>query len=148
MKKVTFCAAMLLITSVTVYGQSAYFSSGESHTPEKMEKAVTRYVSCLGSPNQGVVESALAHAVWMKLCVPDREFVELQARVNSLAATSPEPVIRYKAYLASLVFDQPELFKGEAGQIFENGDELFVSLSSRLQYALLEKGERKYVRSK
>lgn len=146
MNRIVLCAAALLVVTATGAGQPAYFTSAVNHTEAKMRQAEPQYLASFGSDNQGVVESALAHAVWMKLCVPDREFISLRERVNSLAATEANPVIRTKAYLACLAFDKPELFEGVAEKSFEGGDELFAALNARLQYVLLTRPHTKYVR--
>ncbi len=147
MKKqmITLAAVTILMVAATV-AQPAYFSSREHHRTADLDKAAKNYAECLESCNTGVIESALAHAVQMKLYTPEKEFEVLHARVNSLAVNGCNPAIRYKAYIAGLVYDAPDLFKVEQGQKFENAEELFNSISKRLQVALLGAQDSKYVR--
>jgi hypothetical protein len=147
MKKqmITLAVVTALMAAATV-AQPAYFSSRESHSPAKLDKATQRYAECLESCNTGVVESALAHAIQMKLYVPEKGFDVLHQKINSLSVNGCNPAIRYKAYLASLVYDDPELFTQEQGRKFENAEELFNSVSARLQIALLGARDSKYVR--
>lgn len=143
---------MITLTVVTVLmaasaaAQPAYFSGREKHRSADLDKIEFKYVLCLESCNTGVIESALAHVVQMKLYAPEKEFEALHARVNSLSVNGCNPIIRYKAYIAGLVFDNPEMFKSEQIRQFENPEELFGSLSNRLQVTLLGAADRKYVR--
>jgi hypothetical protein len=143
---------MIALTVVTALlataaaAQPGYFSSRESHRSANLDKVSLRYAQCLECGNDGVIESALAHAILMKLYAPDKKFDVLQEKVNSLSVNGCKPSIRYKAYLASLVYDAPELFKQEQEQKFDNAEELFSSVSNRLQITLLGAHDRKYVR--
>lgn len=126
--------------------QPTYFSSKARHETADLDRAARRYIEAMAMRNEGVVESALAHAVVMKFCCPDHSFTGLQASINSLAVTSDSPSIRYRAYLAGLVFDSPELFAGEEQRNFEGTDELFQALAARVNIALLNHSDRKFVR--
>lgn len=126
--------------------QPAYFSSQARHRTADVDRAAQRFVESMAVGNEGVVESALAHAVVMKFCCPEHEFTVLQATINSLAVTADSPAIRYRAYLAGLVFDSPDLFAGEENRTFEGADELFQALAARVNIALLNHSDRKFVR--
>jgi len=147
MKKqmITLAAVTVLMAAATV-AQPSYFSSRERHNTTDLDKAAKKYAECLECGNNGVIESALAHAVQMKLYAPEKELDVLHAKINSLSVNGCNPVIRYKAYLASLVYDAPDLFKQEQEQKFDNAEELFSSVSNRLQVTLLGAHDRKYVR--
>ena len=147
MKKqmIALTIATALMAAATV-AQPAYFSSRERHHAAHLDKAAQRYTECLESCNTGVIESALAQAVLMKLYVPEKEFEGLREKISSLSVNGCNPTIRYKAYLASLVYDDPELFAQEQGQSFSDAEALFSSVSNRLQVTLLGSHDRKYVR--
>lgn len=134
------------LMATTALAQSAYFSSPERHHSANLDKAAQQYARCLESCNTGVVESALAHVVLMKLYVPEKEFDGVREKIGSLSVNGCNPTIRYKAYLASLVYDDPELFAQERGQSFSDPEALFNSVSNRLQVTLLGSHDRKYVR--
>lgn len=136
--------AAAITTSAAAHDR--YFSDAQRHRAVDLAPVAVRYMQALTSENEGVVCSALAHATWMKLMVPERSFTDLQASINSLAATGKTSEIRYRAYLASMVFDRPALFKGEEAKEFENGDDMFASVSHRITVVMLEKGNAKYVR--
>jgi len=147
MKKqmIALTIATALMAAATV-AQPAYFSGRESHRSANLDKAAQRYAECLESCNTGVIESALAHAIQMKLYAPEKGFDVLWQKINSLSVNGCNPSIRYKAYLASLVYGDPELFKLEQGQKFDSAENLFNSVSTRLQVTLLGSHDRKYVR--
>lgn len=141
--------ALVVVTALmaaSAGAQQGYFSSRETHRSVDLDRAAQRYAECLESCNTGVIESALAQAIQMKLYAPEKGFDVLRQKVNSLSVNGGNPAIRYKAYLASLVYDDPELFKQEQGQKFDSAEDLFNSVSTRLQVALLGSQDRKYVR--
>jgi hypothetical protein len=139
---------LTLAVAITTSGvaRDRYFSDAQRHRSVDLAPVAQRYIECLSSENEGVVNSALAHATWMKLMVPERSFTDLQARINALAAMGSTSEIRYRAYLASMVYDRPALFKGEEAKEFQDGDDMFTSVSQRLSFVMLEKGNAKYVR--
>lgn len=142
---VTTMAAMV-VAVMTAAAQPGYFSTVEAHRKADIGKVACRYANCLKSGNPGVIESALGHAVRMKLYIPESNCPELRQEISSLAVAGLTPSIRYKAYLASLVFDSPVLFRDEAAREYGNVDELFNAVASRLQVALLDRPGHKFVR--
>ncbi|MCC6396877.1 MAG: hypothetical protein IT282_07640 [Bacteroidetes bacterium] len=139
MKRMIAVAAATLLAAATTMSQDAYFSSETRHKSANLANAEKRYVLSLKESNEGVVQSALAHIVHMKLMVPTAEFRSAEAEVKALSATSDSPTIRYKAYLASLVFENPELFRSGSGIAYDSPEELFASVASRVQVSLLGK---------
>lgn len=129
--------AILLIAGTTGAAQPGYFSSLEKHKKSNLQKAACVYAADLKSDNEGVVESALAHVVRMKLFVPELNCPDLQMGIRLVAVTGETPQIRHRAYLASLVFDAPSLFSQEAARVYENPDELFSTLAARTNIALM-----------
>lgn len=129
--------AVLLMASMNAAAQPGYFSTAEIHRKANLEKAACQYNEDLKIGNTGVIESALAHVVRMKLFAPELSCPELQMGIRMLAVTGETPAIRHKAYLASLVFDSPSLFKEEATRLYEGPDEIFSSVAARLNVALL-----------
>ena len=145
-KQMITLAVVTALLATAAAAQTGYFSSREKHRSADLDKVEFNYVLCLESCNTGVIESALAHVVLMKLYAPEKQLDMLQAKINSLSVNGCNPTIRYKAYLAGLVYDNPEIFKSEQGRKFENPEDLFGSLSDRLQVTLLGAADRKYVR--
>jgi hypothetical protein len=145
-KQMIALAVVTALLATAAVAQTGYFSSRERHRSADLDKVALRYAECLESCNTGVVESALAQAVQMKLYAPEKQFEVLTEKMNSLSVSGCQPSIRYKAYLASLVYDAPELFKQEQEEKFDNAEDLFSSISNRLQVTLLGAHDRKYVR--
>jgi hypothetical protein len=122
------------------------FASRNSHQRANLAKVERNYLACLQSQNDGVVESAIAQVAHLKLYCPDNCFAGLQGSLNSLAVTGRTAAIRYKAYLAMLVFDQPALFAKEQGAEYKTESQLFSAIGKRLQETLIGYNDRKYVR--
>jgi hypothetical protein len=95
------------------------------------------YISGLVCPNDGVVESAIALSVKMRWAVPAAGLEEMRTTLEKLAAGGRTAAIRYKAYLAGLVFDSPAIFKGESGRDYPWDEDLFAAISGRAEKALL-----------
>ena len=148
MKKIMMVAAAAMMTAAGAIGQTAYFSDEARHKCSDLANAEKRYVLCLKSENAGVVQSAMAHAVNMKLICPSLEFKGLKSQIAALSATGGSPSIRYRAYLASMVFDNAEMFKYVRQAGYANPDELFNSIATRVQVTFLGEGEQGHVREK
>ena len=129
--------AMVLMAVMTASAQPGYFSSLEKHQQTDLQKVACRYTESLKSGNAGVIESALGHLIRMKLFVPEFQCPDLQEELSTLAAEGTTPSVRYKAYIASLVFDSPELFKAEGARQYANSTDLFSTVAARLQMALV-----------
>ncbi len=138
--------AVVVMATMTAAAQNRFFSSLETHRSTDLGKIACKYTNCLKSGNVGVIESALAHVVRMKMYVPELECPGLRQEISSLSVAGPNASVRYKAFLASLVFDTPGLFKEEAVREFDTPEELFNSVALRLQIALLGTPNTKYVR--
>lgn len=126
--------------STSAVAHDRYFSDAQRHRSVDLAPVAQRYVESLRCENEGVVRSALAHATWMKLMAPEKAFPALHAEISSLVASGRTPEIRYRASLASLVFERPALFEGEASKNFEDGDDMFASVARRVSFSMLEKG--------
>jgi hypothetical protein len=106
------------------------------------------YAPALVSDNDGVVESGIAQSVNAKIAMPAGEFNKIRTALGSLAVCGRTPSLRYKAYLAGLVFENPSLFEGTDVRRFDSSEQLFASLSDRLQKVLIGSIDRKYVRER
>ena len=138
MKTLIMLTLIAAITTSAV-AHDRFFSDAQRHRSVDLVKAAKLYTESLRSDNEGVVKSALAHVTWMKLMVPEKNFADLRAQINALAAGGASPEIRYRAYLASLVYDRPALFAGEEQKEFENGEDMFASVAARVTFSLLER---------
>ncbi|MEW6510315.1 MAG: hypothetical protein AB1428_05085 [Bacteroidota bacterium] len=149
-------ASALLFAAITLAGASgmraqepdearAYFPPPERFQNIKVAKFDRMYSASLNSENNGVVESAIAHCLWAKLVLPEAQFDQIREGLGSLAVFGRTPSIRYKAYLAGLVFDDPTVFLTGVARRYENSDQLFAALSQRFQSVLLGYNDRIYV---
>jgi hypothetical protein len=84
-----------------------------------------------------IVEGGLAQLTMMKLAQPGSNQRAIVRKLNDLAVQGETPAIRFKAYLASMVFSNAELFPSEKFGRYSSGDELFAAIASRLQKATL-----------
>ncbi len=84
-----------------------------------------------------IVECGLAQVVMIKLAQPRNQLKKLEKRIDELIIDGETADVRYKAYLASVVFDRPELFNSEKYGSYVDGDGLFRAIAERLQKQLL-----------
>lgn len=141
MKAYTLAAGVIL-AAATAMGQQQtnerpYLTSTVSYSDINLPKAARSFLSSLNSSNDGVVESAIAQVAYMRAALPMAELTDIERTVNELANTGRTPAIRYKAYLASLVFSNPTMFRNDTSVDYASGDEFFNALSVRLQQTLL-----------
>lgn len=150
MKRSTFVVAALLSVAAAAPAQSTadrpYFPAAEKYQNLDVRSLERSFVSALGSTNDGVVESAIAHVARLKMQVPSASMERVKAALGCLSVNGRTAGIRYRAYLAGLVFDDPGLFAKDAMQNFAGSEEFFTALSGRLQNELLGSVDRKYVR--
>jgi hypothetical protein len=126
-----------LTAGATAQGNGrAYISTSKNYSTEKIDKAAKNYTTSLNMENDGVVESALAQVAALKLVVPASEFAGLKARVAALVTSGRTPTVRYKASLALMVFENPEMFREIRGSHYSDGDQFFVALANRIQESL------------
>ncbi len=142
MKTYTMVAASLLIASATALGQDAQrgasrFASITSHSEEYVQNAAENYTLLLTSQNDGVVESATAHLTYLRMGSPGSDFSEARKAITKLADNGRTNVIRYKARLAMVVFDSPELFADGVRASSSDGNEFFLEIASKVQKTLL-----------
>lgn len=102
-----------------------------------LERAGKAYLSNLSSDNDGVLESTIAYVTFMRAAAPAENMQEIEATLFRLSNNGRTPAIRYKAYLAGLVFANPKMFSTETAAEYATGDEFFTAVSSRLQKTLL-----------
>jgi len=109
----------------------ALLSTGEITRIER------NYLAGLSCPVDGVVESAIAQSVKMRWALPSAGLEDMRTALENLATAGRTPAIRYKAYLAGLVFDSPVIFKSESGKDYAWDEDLFAAISDRAEKALL-----------
>jgi hypothetical protein len=73
----------------------------------------------------------------IKLDLPTDEFPMIKKKIDCLAADGVTPVIRSKAFLASIVFANPAIFKEEAAHQYSDPNTFFCALADRMTKTLL-----------
>ena len=140
MKKHTMVmTAMLAIaayTGVTAQGLPAAGTSSKSRAYDcRAEKALANLLTALRSENQGLTESAIMMVAEIKMLYPGNNIAETKDVIDSLSVHANVPSVRYKAYLASNVCDNPEWF-AKKGNIKSDG-EFFDSVEAQLHERIL-----------
>jgi hypothetical protein len=99
------------------------------------------YSASLQSDNRGVVEAAITYVVRLKLASPESDFKRIKSQLDVLKESGETVSIRYKAYLAGVVFEHSEMFNSIDPARYEHAEELFGALSTRMQEAFLSYNE-------
>jgi len=146
MKAQALITAGLLLTALPAVGQNqigakiAETSSAGmmmSYNKPYLEKAAGSYQRCLKSRCDGVVESAIAYATYLRLVAPGLDLNAIQSELRDLAVSGTTPAIRYKAYLATVVFENPQSFENTQGAGDTEGNEFFIAISEKMRTTLL-----------
>jgi hypothetical protein len=146
MKAYTMFVAGFFLVSVPTLGQSSrngqqhdypYVASLSSYSEGYVQKAIKNYAKALSSSNDGVVESAIAHVAFLQIGLPQLDLKEIRTTIVELAESGRTPVIRYKAYLASMVFESPASFVSALNTESNEGDLFFSGIASQAQETLL-----------
>lgn len=133
-------ATMVLAATVSAQTTSVkYFADESRYSSPNALRAERGYTVCLGSENDGVVESALAHITMMKLMKTTDDNKAVRTKVTVLARTASSPELRYKAFLTKSVLENPEMFKSMATTAYASPDELFGAVASRMSGYYAEK---------
>ena len=124
--KIMIMAALLGIFTKTAFSQ-------EQKSQEYLEKAIVAYEHSLDFKMPSVVESAIYNVIVMKKFYPDEDYSDLVDTINDLVADGKTPTLRYKAQLASLYFEYPQLFKNiEFKNTKEKPEFYFKQISEKL----------------
>jgi hypothetical protein len=138
-----FAAVLMTALASPAPGQPAVNAGGKpAAAPVRFASDAVRrfeanYGACLTSANDGVVESAIAQCVRMKWALPSADLEQVRKALGTLATGGKSAAIRYKASLASLVYDAPSIFSDESGQKYAWDEDLFTAISERAQKAIL-----------
>lgn len=127
----------VIAASLTMALAAAVACSQEPSRCDAAGKCVKNYVRCFESGNNGVVESATGMAAMLRLACPHANLEPLNHKLDSLAVNGETPAIRYKAYLAGLVFDSPSLYADIATRRYASSDEFLAAVARRLNESIL-----------
>jgi hypothetical protein len=131
------------LASGAAQGQDAerkYYAS-EHYRASDTRVIVPRYLHCLKSENDGVVSSTLAVFARMNLYNEGFHPAKVQSEVARLSEDGATPAIRYRAYLVSMLLENPGFFAEEGTRDYMSDDDLFLAISTRLSRSLLSLNE-------
>jgi hypothetical protein len=135
MKKHTMIltAAIAIAAYAAVMAQespSAAVSSNARVSDYTAGKWFANLKAALRSENRGLTESAIMQVAKISMAYPGSKIAETKSVVDSLAIHANVASIRYKAYLASNVCDNPEWFAKKL--TVKSEDEFFELVDSQL----------------
>ena len=139
MKKHTMIAAVI---AAMFFNAAAYSQATLQKHNCKTEIAKANYLMGMRSDNAGLKESSMMQTAKVKMLYPDVNFQEIKNVTDSIAVNGKTPAIRYEAYLASNVLENPVWFAKCSHQTIEDPDTFFISVASQLQERIL--GSRTY----
>ncbi|MBI5474722.1 MAG: hypothetical protein HY961_20475 [Ignavibacteriae bacterium] len=149
--RVAMVVSCLLVVSLSVAGQHAvaqensaesgsnerpYFSDIVTIQQANFARLERMYAVALTSENDGVVESALAHAAVFKLLYPIKEFAVLHRAIEHLEQTHASSTIRHWALVVDRLYESPEQF-ARCIRTFDSPDDLFDELGAQLSRSLV-----------
>ena len=123
MKKIIVMATLVLLGKA--FAASPDDVNLTKYDFEKWEKA---YTISLKYDNLGVVESAIYCVVRLKYAFPNTHFRMLNEMVYALSLTGKTHQIRYKANIASLYMNNPELMDRLNEEDLQDGPDLWAML--------------------
>ena len=127
-----------IVVAAVVFSSGAFAQDQSSAKYDcKSDKVKLNYLMGLRSSNQGLSESAMWQTARIKMLYPDANFEDVKQVADSLTVSGKTPSIRYKAYLASNVFDNPTWFAKRNHVNYEDGDQFFASVAAQLQERIL-----------
>ena len=104
---------------------------------QKVAFATKNLLSALRLNNPGVIESALQITAQMKMRHPEADVSELVTVMNSIWKKNLSGTIRYKAYLAMSICENPVWFSNLGAFREANDENFFYTASNVLQEHLL-----------
>ena len=132
MRTLAAFAIAMVLASAASGSERRYFPDSAKYACLDATKAAESYIAALSSTNKGVVESALAHVAMIKLTMPDCEMRSVKASVTAIERNGMTAEVRYKAWVVRTLMEKPDLFAGLAKAGYEEPDELFGTLASKM----------------
>ncbi len=109
------------------------FAAADVYRTFDIKRYEKNFAQTLSHPVPMIVESALAQVVMLKLSQPQAACTEWRNRIGILAQEGATPGVRYKAYLATMAFDQPEQFAHIPSGTYRTIDDMFMALADEVQ---------------
>ena len=112
-----------LVQAQTFYPVLKTFSAADIGRMDKI------YAISLHQMNDGLVESVLAIITKVKMDLPAENLPAIRDAINDLANHASSPMIRYRASLVGAVFANPERYRDEATDRYNDPEAFFNSLA-------------------
>lgn len=134
MKKHTMVMTAMIAVVITsgMMAQTQY-TSYES----KVDKGKKNYLMALRTANQGLRESAMMQVAKIRITATAARIEDVRSVIDSLSVYGDTPSVRYKAYLASIVCENPTWFAKKAYLGYEDNDKFFAAVAAQLQERIL-----------
>ena len=146
MKTYAMITAGLLVCSFSAAGQDLkqtekpdgpIYGTVYSYQPSYLQRAALNYAVAMRSECNGVVESAIIHSTLLRILAQDLDMSQIRSALADLADEGRTPEIRYRAFLAMAVFDNPAKFENAGRALYANGDQFFSVVASQVHNSLL-----------
>ncbi len=136
MKKRT--AMMMIAAILAVQFTAAQEPVKKYDTAEKKIAFATKNLLCgLHSTNPGLVESAMRITAQMTLKYQSADMSALSNALNTIWQSNPSGAMRYKAYIAMSICENPEWYRNDSTITGANEETFFFSASARMRQQLL-----------
>jgi hypothetical protein len=146
MKTYVMIASGLLLASLSATGQNLkreekvdvpVYGTVYSYEPSYLRRAAVNYAAALHSDCDGVVESAIAHSTLLRIVAQHLDMSQIHSELADLADKGRTSAIRYRAYLATAVFDSPARFENTVKVKYMDSDQFFSVVASQVHKTLL-----------
>jgi hypothetical protein len=146
MKTYAMISAGLLVCSLSAAGQdlkqtdkpdAPAYGTLYSYQPSYLQRAAVNYAVALHSDCDGVVESAIIHSTLLRILAQDLDMSQIRSALAGLVDDGRTPAIRYRAFLATAVFDNPAKFENAGRSLYASSDQFFSVVASQAHNSLL-----------
>ncbi len=130
-----FFAAMPAVAQGPITEQASspsYCDRIVAYSRPSLERAAKGYGLALKSDVDGVVESSITYATVLRIAAPQLDMSAIRADIDDLAVNGGTPVIRYKAYLATIVFEGPQEFRSAVGATSPESNQFFSAVADQV----------------
>jgi hypothetical protein len=103
---------------------------------ERIEIAKGNCVMGMKSENDGLVKGCIALAAKIKLRIPSTDIEEIEKMLTELSEEHFSPVVRYEAYIALQICNDPEWFAEDTHVTTAENEQFFIAAANRLQQKL------------
>lgn len=143
--RVMMIAGIFLVT-LPAMGQSqkgeemvvgSCFGRISSYSKSYLKKAAGSYEAGLKSGNEGVVEASITFSTFLRVADPQLDLSDIRQELEKVAVSGRTPALRYKAYLATMVFENPQAFKSAWSVEGPDGSRFFTAVAEQVSRTLL-----------